>query len=248
MTLKFSDESCLSWETGIPVYFHAPWKKTGGRGGMKPSHPHSLMPRDLKSYPEKSFLWWNSAFSANRIPTRALATLAPAQPSPISSVQLVLWNTNLQRPKYHCVQSHSCYCCSDWRLSFKAKRIISQRSHIDTRNANLHQKKKKSNQPQPPSKVGFCRKSKKMCRICTFSSGPHMFPAELIRQGYFPYKQSHESLQVKLLPSGLQKGPECSILTGTDPWLLPSCTTMNWHLSPPHRALSKVPLRSFWQR
>ena len=30
-TLNFSDESCLSWETGIPVYFHALWKKTRTR-------------------------------------------------------------------------------------------------------------------------------------------------------------------------------------------------------------------------
>lgn len=28
-----------------------------------------------------------------------------------------------------------------------------------------------------------------MCRICTFSSGPHMFPAALIRRGCFPCKQ-----------------------------------------------------------
>lgn len=100
--------------------------------------------------------------------------LAPAQPSLISSVQLGLWITNLQRPKDHRVQAHSCYCCSVGSLSWKNVKYpkcptLTQETQTCTK------KPQTIKQPQQRSKAGFCRKSKKMCRICTFSSGPHMF-------------------------------------------------------------------------
>lgn len=45
-----------------------------------------------------------------------------------------------------------------------------------------------------------------MCRICTFSSGPHMFPAALIRRGCFPCKQPLALSRLNSYPQVWEQG------------------------------------------
>lgn len=79
--------------------------------------------------------------------------------------------------------------------------------HVLTQETQTHmQKKKKSPTPHNLLKSVFCRKSKKMCRICTFSSGPHMFPAAPIRRGCFPCEQPLALSRLNSYPQVWEQG------------------------------------------
>lgn len=135
--------------------------------------------------PRKRWLWW----------------LPPSQ-APISSVQLGLWNTPPPRDQRTTTYTHTLLLLLVATFPGKINHILK----VPHRHKKCKLIQKTPNTPQT-SKVGFCRKSKKMCRICTFSSGPHMFPAVLIWQGYFPCKQPVGLSRVSSCPQACEEDP-----------------------------------------